>query len=582
MTKLWSRRKHQISPLIEDQETAWLLGSKMSTGSKSPAFGQMGRRSGSMFKCTYYLSVLAVTIGASTQFYSYGIVNPEQELIMKWINETYAVRWNTTGLTETELNVFWSFVVSSIAIGAILGALLVRVLAEKVGRRNGLILNGAFNVFAAFLEFAAKPLASPELLIVGRLILGANMGLTSGLVPMYLMEITPVYWRGAAGTLHQVAVAFSDWFSLFIGLPEILGSENLWPIAFGFPGLLALFLVIVLPFCPESPKYLLVSRGKREDARDVLRRLVVEEEAERMFQELMSESVTNEDGLGSFRELFTRPDLRIPLAVSVVAMLAQQFTGCSTVFAYSTDMFLNAKLSPEAARLSTLAVGIAYFLFALSAPLLIERIGRRKLALFQLSMVTVSLTMMSTFTYIQSTNSQEWATYGTIFSLVFYMCVYGVGSPIPWMITSELFETKFRSAAVTLAVFVAWFLAFVISTVYLPFQQLVGISLSYVPFIVFSGIFTVALYFLLPETQHKPKVEVIEEFRYRAQSVTTGHPFRSVPPSLTDETQSLVQSEQDDRLSYHRYMSITGARPVLHQSPQSTCSSVFGSPSRFF
>lgn len=45
---------------------------------------------------------------------------------------------------------------------------------------------------------------SPELLLVGRFVLGVNMGLTSGLVPMYLMEITPASSRGVAGTLHQV------------------------------------------------------------------------------------------------------------------------------------------------------------------------------------------------------------------------------------------------------------------------------------------------------------------------------------------------------------------------------------------
>lgn len=60
------------------------------------------------------------------------------------------------------------------------------------------------------------------------------------------------------------------------------------------------------------------------------------------------------------------------------------------------------------------------------------------------------------------------------------------------------------------------------------------------------------------ETQDKPTVDVIEEIRYRTQSVTSGHPFRSVPPSLTEETQSLVRTDSDDRLSYHRYMSIAG------------------------
>ena len=37
-----------------------------------------------------------------------------------------------------------------------------RPLSERFGRRNGLIFNGIFNVIGAFMEYIAKPLASPE------------------------------------------------------------------------------------------------------------------------------------------------------------------------------------------------------------------------------------------------------------------------------------------------------------------------------------------------------------------------------------------------------------------------------------
>jgi MFS family permease len=69
-------------------------------------------------------------------------------------------------------------------VGAIVGALMVRVLVERVGRRNALIINGGVNVFSALLEFSAKYVHSPEMLIVGRLVIGANMGFTTGVVPM--------------------------------------------------------------------------------------------------------------------------------------------------------------------------------------------------------------------------------------------------------------------------------------------------------------------------------------------------------------------------------------------------------------
>jgi len=107
-----------------------------------------------------------------------------------------------------------------------------------------------------------------------------------------------------------------------------------------------------------------------------------------------------------------------------------------------------------------------------------------------------------------------------------------------------------------LAVFVAWTLSFLISTFYLPFQRSVGISVSFFPFIIITAITVVLIYFLLPETQHKPTVEVIEEIRYRAESISSGHPFRSVPINFSEEGQSLVQSDSD--YSYHRYMSIAG------------------------
>ena len=59
-------------------------------------------------------------------------------------------------------------------------------------------------MFGALLQLLAKTFASPEAMIVGRLILGANVGLNSGLVPIYLMEITPQRFRGAAATGNQV------------------------------------------------------------------------------------------------------------------------------------------------------------------------------------------------------------------------------------------------------------------------------------------------------------------------------------------------------------------------------------------
>jgi SP family facilitated glucose transporter-like MFS transporter 1 len=364
------------------------------------------------------------------------------------------------------------------------------------------------------------------------------------------MEITPGKYRGSAGTLHQVAVAFSDWFSLFIGLPEILGSTTLWPWAFAFPGAMAILLVIILPFCPESPKHTLMTLGRREEALEAIKSLVEEKEVEPMFRSLVKESAQfAREGRGTYKELFTRKEFRIPITVSILVMISQQFTGCTAVFAYSTDMFVNANLNIDTARHATLAIGIVYFCFACSAPFLIERLGRRFLSLFQLISCLIALIFLASFTYIQQNSNHAWASYGSIAALVGYMALYGVGSPIPWMITAELFNTKFRSAAVTVAVFTAWTFAFIISTAYLPFQQLVGVAFSYLPFIIISCISIIFMYLLLPETRDKNIDDIVTEIRFRGQSISIMQPFRTVPSDLAiNEGRRLLPPEnfEDD------------------------------------
>ncbi|EGT54824.1 hypothetical protein CAEBREN_21618 [Caenorhabditis brenneri] len=502
-----------------------------------------------MVTAKYLVTVTTVVLGGSAQFYSYGVVNPAQVVITDWINQTYIERYKAP-LSLTVSNVIWSFVVSSIAIGAILGASFTRIIGEKYGRRNGLIANGILNVFAALFELVAKHFKSPEMLIFGRFIYGINMGLSSGLVPMYLMEITPYKYRGPAGTLHQIAVAFSDWFSLLIGLPEVLGDANNWPLAFALPGLPALALVCILPFCPESPKYTLGTKHDREKALKDVELLIGKEQAPHMFESIVRE-VALDEGDGTFKELFTRPDLRIPLAVSIIVMIAQQFTGCTAVFAFSTDMFLNAGLSPVLARFSTLAIGIVYFLFACTSPFLIHKVGRRSLSLFQLASCMVALMMLSLFTFLQTYEQVEWARYGTIFSLVFYMCVYGVGSPIPWIIASELFTQQFRATAVTVSVFVAWTFAFIVSTSYLPFQQLVGVTLSYFPFIIGLAVFGIFIYVLLPETRDRPMFEIVTEAHHRTASLSAGRPWDASRPPSRQEVQRLLDTMDPRSYSFY-------------------------------
>lgn len=55
-------------------------------------------------------------------------------------------------------------------------------------------------------------------------------------------------------------------FKIF-GLEFLLGSDTLWPLLLALTIVPAILQSIMLPFCPESPRYLLITLGQEEEAR---------------------------------------------------------------------------------------------------------------------------------------------------------------------------------------------------------------------------------------------------------------------------------------------------------------------------
>lgn len=100
--------------------------------------------------------------------------------------------------------------------------------------------------------------------------------------------------------------------------------------------------MVTLPFCPESPKYLLTSRGKELEAQKALSwlrgTLAVHEEMDMIKAESDALKLVPKV---TMRELLTNNALRIPLIISLTVMCAQQLSGINAVSIFARICRLN-------------------------------------------------------------------------------------------------------------------------------------------------------------------------------------------------------------------------------------------------
>lgn len=153
-------------------------------------------------------------------------------------------------------------------------------------------MNNVLGISGACLMGFTKFLNSYEVLFLGRFIIGVNcgmkialiqfrsvapiffhsftlfyVGLNTSLVPMYISEIAPLNLRGGLGTINQLAVTIGLLLSQVLGIEQILGTNDGWPVLLGLAVCPAILQLILLPICPESPRYLLITKQWEEEAR---------------------------------------------------------------------------------------------------------------------------------------------------------------------------------------------------------------------------------------------------------------------------------------------------------------------------
>ncbi|KAL1239924.1 Facilitated glucose transporter protein [Trichinella spiralis] len=453
--------------------------------------------------CWLAFSIFAATFGCSFIFgYNIAVINTPQVIIEQWINETLIEKNQTW--TQSKMDSVWALIVGIFPFGGFIGGMLSGLVADKVGRRNGMLLNNIFAILAVSVMSVTQYTTSYICLIVGRFVIGINCGISSALCPMYLTEISPIKLRGMLGTFNQLVVSIAILLAQILGLEAVLGSKENWPILFYIIAIPAIFQLCSLPFCSESPKYLIAHGSSMEKVQKDLQKLRqvenVNSEIEAIQYEMNAATATPKV---LFLDMFRDRILRWALFISIMMMFSQQFSGINAVLFYSTKIFMDgAGLSETNAQFATLGVGLINVLMTIVSAVLIDKAGRRMLQLIGLGGMWISCIALSV-SIIYMKQNRNWISYMCICFVFLFVVFFAVGpSSIPWFYTNEIFLQNARGYANAIAASANWMSSFLVGWIF----PLMANALEEYTFLVFVGtlaVFWLFTYKFVPETKIK-------------------------------------------------------------------------------
>lgn len=191
----------------------------------------------------------------------------------------------------------------------------------------------------------------------------------------------------------------------------------------------------------------------------------------------------------------------------------QQFTGINTVMYYSPTIVQMAGFtSNRLALLLSLIVAAMNASGTIVGIYLIDRCGRRRLALTSLAGVVLSLVILATAFILQSSSS----LCGSLFSgscqgalgwfavggLAMYIAFFSPGmGPVPWAVNSEIYPEAYRGMCGGMSATVNWISNLIVAQMFLSIVGWVGTGPT---FLIIAGIAVMAFIFValyVPETK---------------------------------------------------------------------------------
>jgi SP family arabinose:H+ symporter-like MFS transporter len=369
--------------------------------------------------------------------------------------------------------------------------LITGLITDKLGRKGPLIgAAGLFTISSVMMGWAS----SFHMLILWRIIAGVGVGAASMLSPLYIAEVSPAKSRGRMVSINQLTIVFGILLAYLCNY-LLAGFENNWRWMFTSGAVPASLFFVCVFMVPESPRWL-VSRGVIDRAKRGLGKISGESAVETEIT-AMQTGIQNEVK-GKFTDLI-KPGVTFVVFLGITIAVFQQISGANAIFFYAPIIFEKAGMNVNDQLFQQVIIGVINLVFTLLAMQLVDRLGRKKLMLAGSSLMALWLFLIGSCYYFSLFNG-----YLLSFFVMGFIATYATTlAPVTWVLISEIFPTKIRGLAVSVATCSLWVACFALAY---GFPILIEWLDAPQTFFLFSAIcFTYFLFLLkyVPETKGK-------------------------------------------------------------------------------
>ena len=410
-------------------------------------------------------------------------------------------------------------------VGSIVGVLFAGILSDKLGRKLTMVISAVLFSTSAL---GCALCADFTQLVIYRIIGGVGIGVVSIVSPLYISEVSVAQYRGRLVSLYQLAVTVGFLGAYLVNYQLLAWAESgtqlsvdwlnkvfiteVWRGMLGMETLPAILFFIIIFFIPESPRWLIV-RGKDLKAVNILERIYNSiTEAKSQLKE--TKSVLTSETRSEW-SLLMKPGIFKAVIIGVCIAILGQFMGVNAVLYYGPSIFENAGLSGGDSLFYQVLVGLVNTLTTVLALVIIDKVGRKKLVYYGVSGMVVSLILIGLY-FLFGDSLGVSSLFLLVFFLFYVFCCAVSICAVVFVLLSEMYPTKVRGLAMSIAGFALWIGTYLIGQLTPWMLQNLTPAGTFFLFAVMCVPYILIVWKLVPETTGK-SLEEIERYWTRSE-----------------------------------------------------------------